>query len=195
MSCAGDGGCTTTRHKTHSTGTDDEVAIAYAWHPWAGRSVHVREVIERTTGMSARCGLVGAAADRFQEIPVWMLDASTCRSMRASNEPVAALSALRSLRSLLSEAAGRASAASSPEPRIASPDRRRGDRHAPSPSPTPDAGPSTRPLPTAPNVNAASGAGMGRPAGSDAAGGDRADDPSADRARRRHDRRAGERRR
>ncbi len=71
------------------------VAVAYAWHPWAGRLVHVHEVIERTTGASARCGLVDAAADRVQEIPVWMLDAALCRSMRASTEPVTALPALR----------------------------------------------------------------------------------------------------
>ena len=75
----------------------------------------MREVIERTTGMSARGGLVDAAVDRIQEIPVWMLDAATCRSMHASEEPVAALSALTSLRSLLSEATGRASAAMSAE--------------------------------------------------------------------------------
>ena len=91
-------------HKTHGTGSGDEVAVAYAWHPWAGRLVRVHEVIERTTGTSARCGLVDAAVDRVQEIPVWMLDAAVCRSMRAATEPVAAVSALLTLRSLLSEA-------------------------------------------------------------------------------------------
>jgi hypothetical protein len=84
--------------------------------------VHVREAIERTTGASARCGLVDAAADRVQEIPVWILDAALCRSMRASDGPVAALPALRTLRtlrtlrSLLSEAMERTSAVSSPDP-------------------------------------------------------------------------------
>ena len=61
------------------------MVVAYAWHPWAGRLASVREVIERTTGLSARCGLVDGAADRVQEIPVWMLDAAICRSMRASD--------------------------------------------------------------------------------------------------------------
>ena len=28
------------------------------------------------------CGLVDAAADRVQEIPVWMLDAAICRPLR-----------------------------------------------------------------------------------------------------------------
>ena len=187
--------CTTLRHKTHGTEAGDEVAVAYAWHPWAGRLAHVREVIERTTGISARCGLVDAAADRVQEIPVWMLDAAICRSMRASDEPVAALSALRTLRSLLSEATKRASAVSSPEPRIASPDRHRGDRHAPPPSATPGAGPPTRPLPTAPSVNVDPGAGMERPARADTANSDRADEPPVGRPRRRRRAPAGERRR
>lgn len=99
--------------------------------PMGWRLVHVREVIERTTGASARCGLVDASADHIQEIPVWMLDAALCRSMRASDGPVAALPALRTLRSLLSEAMKRTSAVSSLDPQIASPDCHRGDRHAP----------------------------------------------------------------
>ena len=52
--------CTLLRHKTHGTETGDEVAVAYAWHPWGGQSVRVHEVIERTTGSVARCSLVGA---------------------------------------------------------------------------------------------------------------------------------------
>ena len=131
MRSASGAGCTTLRHKTHGTEAGDEVAVAYAWHPWAGRLVHVHEVIERTTGASARCSLVEAPAARVQEIPVWMLDAALCRSMRASDGPVAALPALRTLRSLLSEAMTRTSAVSSPDPQIASPDYHRGDRHAP----------------------------------------------------------------
>ena len=192
---AGAGGCTTLHHKTHGTEAGDEVAVAYAWQPWAGRLVHVREVIERTTGASARCGLVDAAADDVQEIPVWMLDAALCRSMRASTEPVTALPALRTLRSRLSEAMTRTSAVSSPDPQIASPDYHRGDRHAPPALPASEARPPTRPLPIVPSINLASGAGVERSAGADTASSHRPDQPSVGRPRRRHRAAAGERRR
>src|SRR5215218_4730531 len=62
------------------TAAGDEVTVAYAWHPWAGRSVRLHEVIERATGASARCGLVDAPPARLQEIPLWMLDAAACRT-------------------------------------------------------------------------------------------------------------------
>ncbi len=171
------------------------MAVAYGWHPWAGRLVHVREVIERTTGASARCGLVDAAADRVQEIPVWMLDAALCRSMRASDGPVAALPALRTLRSLLSEAMKRTSAVSSPDPQIASPDCHRGDRHAPPALSASKAGPPTRPLPIAPSIDVDSGTGVERPARADTASSDQADEPPVGCPRRRHRAAAGERRR
>ena len=48
----------------------DETDVVYAWHPWAGRRVRVHEVIERATGASARCRIVGAPPTRVQEIPV-----------------------------------------------------------------------------------------------------------------------------
>ena len=185
--------CTTLRHKTHGTESGDEVAVAYAWHPWAGQSVCVHEVIERTTGASARCSLVGAPVVRLQEIPVWMLDAAACRWTRAASEPVAASFALAALRSLLSQAMARATAASWSGAAVASPDHHRGDRHAPPPPPASGAGPSTRSLPVEPAANAELGSRMEHPAGSDAARGDRADDPPTDRARQRRGAGAGER--
>src|SRR4051812_17902855 len=73
--------CRTPRHKTHSTASAAEVAVAYAWHPWAGQLVRVHEVIERATGAWARCSPVGADIVRQREVPTWMLDASVCRVM------------------------------------------------------------------------------------------------------------------
>ena len=67
--------------------------------------VHVHEVLEREAGAWARCSLVDADVTRVREIPTWMLDASVCRTMRPSAEPVAALSALVALRALLTETA------------------------------------------------------------------------------------------
>jgi hypothetical protein len=106
-------------------------------------------LIERPSGASARCVLVGVAVGRSQEIPVWMLDAAACRTMRATREPIVASSSLEALGSLLSKAMACA-AASSPEAAIASRDRLRGDRHAPPPSPASTPGPPTRSLSRSP---------------------------------------------
>jgi len=64
------------------------------------------------------------------EIPLWMLDAVACATMRYAPDPVADLRALAALKVLLEEASARAT---SPEDiqglTVASPDRNRGDRH------------------------------------------------------------------
>jgi hypothetical protein len=187
--------CTTLRHKTHGTGSGDEVEVAYAWHPWAGQSVRVHEVIERTTGASGRCSLVGAPVARLQEIPVWMLDAAACRWMSASAAPVAAVSALVALQLLLSKAMARVTGASLSRAAIASRGHRYGDRHATPPPPASDAGSSTRPLPGKPCADAEPGPRMERPARSGAARGDQADDPPVDRTCQRRGTDARERRR
>ena len=182
---AGVGGCRTPRHKTHSTASAAEVAVAYAWHPWAGQLVRVHEVIERATGAWARCSPVGADIVRQQEIPTWMLDASVCRAMWRAPEPVAAVSALVALRALLSGAMENAAAAL-PGAAIASATPYRGGRHAPPPSPGSDAGASTRSLLGAPAAGCRGDAGMERPAGSGPARGDGTDDPLTDHACQRH---------
>src|SRR4051812_22917173 len=170
-------GYRTLRPKTHGTEAGDEAMVAYAWHPWAGQSVRVHEAIGRPTGARARCSLAGADAVRMREIPAWMLDAAACRGAREVPEPVAALSALAALRSLLTEAM-RAAA-------VASPAHHRGDRHATPSSPAPGAAAPARTPPGGPAAGAGRGARVGRLAGSDAAGADRADGPPARRVRRR----------
>src|SRR4051812_11087328 len=177
--------CRTPRHKTHSTASAAEVAVAYAWHPWAGQLVRVHEVIERATGAWARCSPVGADIVRQQEIPTWMLDASVCRATWWAPEPVAALSALVALRVLLSEAMANA-AASLPGVAITLAPPHRGGHHAPPPSPGPDTGVPTQPLLGASAAGCRGGAGMEHPAGSGPARGDGADDPLADHACQRH---------
>jgi len=159
--------CRTPRHKTHSTAIGDEAAIAYRWHPWAGRTVHIHEVIERTTGAAARCSLAGATVARVQEIPVWMMDAAACCSARLAAEPTVALSALAGLRVLLSEAMLLEAAAAPSDAKMASPDSYRGDRHAGS-SPVPAVTPSTRPLSAEPATGIGRSAEMECDAGSDA---------------------------
>lgn len=179
--CAAVRRCRTPRRKTHSTATTAEATVAYAWHPWAGRLVHVHEVIERATGAWARCGPVGAGIVRPREIPTWMFDASVCRSTRRAPEPVAALSALVALRALLTEAMGDATAL--PAAAVASAASDRGGRHAPPPSPVPGTGAPTRSLLGASAADRGASAGMEQPTRWGPAGGDGADDPPADHAR------------
>src|SRR3954447_10278609 len=163
----GAGGCTTLHHKTHSTGVGGEVGVLYAWHPWAGRTVRLEEVVARATGAAARCSLVDALVTRLQEIPVWMLDPVACGTVRATGQPVAALSALRSLHALLADAARDRDPAPN-KLRLASPEPR-GDRHATSVAPAAPAVPPTRPRPDGRASSAGRSAGLVRPAGADAA--------------------------
>src|SRR3954463_9080223 len=160
---------TTSHHKTHSTVAGDKVTVVYAWHPWAGRPVRLYEVIERTTGASVRCSLVNATIARLQEIPVWMLDASACRTARTTTQPVAALSALAALCALLSDAMRGAPTGAA----IASPESC-GDRDATPLSPASKAAPSTRPRPRPdePAGDASDSAGLVRSVGAGAADAD-----------------------
>ena len=63
--------CTTRSQNAHGT---EERELLYRWHPWAGRSVHVHEVIEKAGWVAFRCSLTGIASDRRLEVPVWMFD-------------------------------------------------------------------------------------------------------------------------
>ena len=186
---AAGGCCTTSHHKTHSTGSGDEVVVSYAWHPWAGRAVRFHEVIERATGTAARCSLADAPIARPQEIPVWMLDPVACRTMRAAAQPVAALSVLMSLHALLADAAGGEDRVPT-RARLASPESP-GDRHATASAPTAPVGPATRTRFDEQTVDP-DAAGLERPAGGDAADPHPSSDPPAGRARPRG-RSAGER--
>ena len=134
--------CTTTHQKTHGTEVGDEVEVVYSWHPWAGRTVRVHELMERGAIASARCSLPGATPVRIRELPLWMLDAAGCRTMRVEAHPMATHCALAALDALLS--AERKRYESEPEASaIASPESR-GDRHGTSSSSNLQPTPSTR---------------------------------------------------
>ncbi len=170
------GGSTISHQKTHNTAAGDEVAVVYAWHPWAGRLVRLHDVIERATGAAARCSLVNATSPRSQEIPVWMLDPVACRSAQATVQPVAALSALTILHALLADAARGAAREAPSGAAVASPESR-GDRHATPSSPDPQAAPTARPRPDERISDADRSAGLVRPTGTDTAGAHRPPDP------------------
>ena len=182
--------CTTLRHKTHGTSLGSaggaEASVAYAWHPWFGRSVCIHELTVRTSSVVARCSLDGAPPGALQEIPGWMLDSGACSSMRAAAEPVAALPALAALAALLSEALTGVAVTCSDKTGVASDDRHRGDRHAAPPSSASAAEATARPLCGKPTADA----GMERPAGSGTTDVDGTDGPPAARPRRRRQARA-----
>ena len=179
--------CITRRQNTHGTTVFDDGQVVYAWHPWAGRIVRVREVITRASGAVLRCSPVGEGVTRLQEIPAWMLDRAVCGRMRRVPHPVAELGALAALRALLSEAvAARVAAGESRRPAVASPDQDRGERHgATPPPPDPGTGSAARPSRPAAIVGARRDAGLELAATGCTAHADRLDGAPAGRARRR----------
>ena len=180
-----DGGtdCRTRRQNSHGIAALGDVAVAYAWHPWAGRVVRIHQVIERTTGEVTRCSLVDDGISRAQEIPAWMLDSASCQTMRRSAHPVADLGALMALRGLLADLAERECRKWA----IASPDQSRGDRHATPPPPNPQTGPSARLSRSGPAGGAQPKPGVELVTGTDTACTDRSGDAPACRTRRRRD--------
>ena len=185
------GHCRSPHHNTHGIVGGDEIAVSYAWHPWAGRVVRVGEVLERASGAAARCSLVGVTDARVLEIPVWMLDAAACRPARMAAEPVAALSALAALHMLLSEATRRAAIEALSDAIIAAPDSHRGDCYAIPSSPTPAGAASTRPPSGEPATVIEAAPPMECPAGSDEADVKRSAHRIAGRARQQRARAAG----
>ena len=168
--------------------------MAYGWHPWSGERVRIHEVVLRTAGAVARCSRVDISVTRLQEIPLWMLDAASCRSSRSANEAITSLAALATLRLLLSEAIAGMAVSSFGEA-IALGGHPCGDRHAEHPSPASDIGSPTRSLRRDLSAGVGLDACMEQLAGSDPADRDLLDDAAAGRARRRRVARCAERRR
>ena len=191
--------CTTVRQNTHKTGRAGiggyEAVVAYRWHAWFGRTVHVHELIDRNAGVVARCRLDDRASGAIQEVPLWMLDAASCATMHDVATPQASVSALAALSTLLSEVMARSPLAgeASDRRRIGFHDHPQGDRHAASVTPSIDA-----PARAVPGERAASTAGsakLGGAPGPDPAHADEPGDADADRPRRCRAARADGRRR
>ena len=85
--------------------------MLYRWHPWSGRLVRIRDVVEKAGTARARCALDGSAPGRWQEVPLWMFDRAACGTMRTAPRAQVDLATLSALRSLVSGALGKGSAA------------------------------------------------------------------------------------
>ena len=95
--------CTTRSQNAHGT---EERELLYPWHPWAGRSVCVHEVIEKAGWAAFRCSLTGATSDRQLEVPVWMFDRAASQGWQVGATPAASVAALGALAALLHDGAG-----------------------------------------------------------------------------------------
>ena len=135
--------CTTRRGNAHRT---EKRKVLYLWHPWAGCTVQIHEVIDKVAGAVARCSHDEGATGRWLELPLWMFDRSACAPMRVQTLPHVDIAALRALRALLDATSiGGVEIGRTPsnapvwEPLKVSHDQNRGEAHA-----TPTAA-STRP--------------------------------------------------
>ena len=116
--------CTIERETAHRTGTR---RVLYRWHPWSGRLVRVRDVVEKAGIARARCALDGAAPGLWQEVPLWMFDRVACAGMRVEERAMVDLSTLSALASLVSDALGKSV---SSRAGWVSDDQDRGETHA-----------------------------------------------------------------
>lgn len=126
--------CKTRLSNTHNTA---ERRVLYDYHPWAGRSVGIDRVVEKSGIAVARCKLSSDAPGLPLELPLWMFDRLACSAVRCLQHPQVDLVALCDLRCLLTEIAGTdgsKAAASSTAPDLSadvlSDDQNQGDDHA-----------------------------------------------------------------
>src|SRR4029077_13734125 len=101
--CATGRHCTRRRDNAHKI---EEREVLYPWHPWFGRVVHVREVIEKRAGGVLHWSLDGSASARWLELPKWMFDRAACLSTRMEVSPRVDSAALTALKTCLVDASG-----------------------------------------------------------------------------------------
>jgi hypothetical protein len=101
--------------------------------PWSGLRIGIHEAIERPGGVVFRCDLTASDANRWLEIPAWMLDRSACAEVRLAVEPHTNLSALVMLGALLRDVRNGRSTTSDAADSSVSPlpgDQNQGETHA-----------------------------------------------------------------
>jgi hypothetical protein len=52
--------------------------VLYPSHHWFGRPVYVHATIDKADDVVFRCTREGSKADRWLEVPAWMLDLTAC---------------------------------------------------------------------------------------------------------------------
>jgi hypothetical protein len=95
---------TTQQRNTHIR---DVREIFYGWHPWHGRTVHVRANLVKRGRPVAYCSLEDVPTCRVLEVPLWMLDVATCCKTRLSQPGFTSVPSLRELKDVLQSAPAR----------------------------------------------------------------------------------------
>src|SRR5215831_9642961 len=103
---------TTQQRNTHIR---DLREICYGWHPWHGRTVHVRANLVKRGLPVAYCSLEDVPTCRVLEVPLWMLDVATCGKTRLSRPGFASVQFLRELKEVLQSAPARVRDHAAPE--------------------------------------------------------------------------------
>ena len=89
---------TTRQLNTHNIESRE---VYYPWHPWYGRRVSIYRISLGRAQWSARCGLESTQCAKSLEVPLWMLEPTSCSSMRLAEDPRVDCAALQSLKALL----------------------------------------------------------------------------------------------
>jgi hypothetical protein len=89
---------TTRQLNTHNLGSCE---VHYPWHPWYGRTLWVYGTRAGRAQAAARCGLEPTQGSKSLEVPVWMLETTSCATMRLAESPQVDCVALQSLKTLL----------------------------------------------------------------------------------------------
>ena len=91
-------GDTTRQLNTHNLGSCE---VHYPWHPWYGRTLWVYGTRAGRAQAAARCGLEPTQGSKSLEVPVWVLETTSCATMRLAESPQVDCVALQSLKTLL----------------------------------------------------------------------------------------------
>jgi hypothetical protein len=89
---------TTPQLNTHNIESRE---IHYPWHPWFGRRVWIYRISLGRGPASARCGLEPTQCAKPLEVPLWMLEAASCSTLRLIEAPRVGCAVLLALRALL----------------------------------------------------------------------------------------------
>ena len=89
---------TTRQLNTHNIESRD---VHYPWHPWYGRRVWVYRISLGRVQPTARCDLEPTQCAKSLEVPLWMLEASSCSTLRPAEAPRVDCCALQTLTALL----------------------------------------------------------------------------------------------
>ena len=91
-------GDTTRQLNTHNP---QPCEIHYRWHPWYGRRLWVHGIRTGRAQPTARCCLEPTQCAASLEVPLWMLEVTSCSTMCEAEDPRVDCASLQALKALL----------------------------------------------------------------------------------------------